>query len=163
MQKIKMNEKSPFLWHQTDQSQSNVEGWAEHTGSDGRSKKAPDAERSTELPTEPSFPSSKFTAGEHVPHPAQKKSFPYSKCDSWKVLAISSVLPSLRLLSECWNSWMSVIHPCQSSSKAPAPVFLAKPAEVVFTDYTLGQIYEVGFSFLHEVQSFTRTFKNIFC
>lgn len=169
IQKRKMSIKSPLIYcdidysAQPDQTQTSVEGWAEHTGSDGGSRKAPDAERSTELPTEPSFSSSEYTAGGHIPHPVQKQSCPHSKWDKWKVLGILSVFLSLQLLSECCNLWRSVFHPCQSSSDAPAPVFLAEPAAVVFTHYTVGQVYEVGCSFFHDVQSFTRTSKNIFC
>lgn len=87
IQKMKTSIKSPFIYcdidysGQTDQTQTNVEGWAEQTGLDGGSRKAPDAERSTELPTEPSLSSSECTAGGHIPHPAQKQSCPYSKRD----------------------------------------------------------------------------------
>lgn len=165
--KMKTSIKGPFIFcdidysGQTGQTQTNVEGWEEQTGLDGGSRKASDAERSTELPTEPSLSSSECTAGGHIPPPAQKQSCPYSKRDKWQVLGIPSLFPRLQLLSECCNSWRSVFHPCQSSSEAPVPVFLAEPAVVVFTDYTVGQLYEVGFRFFYEFQSFTRTSKNI--
>lgn len=166
IQKMKTSIKGPFIFCDIDysgQTQTDFEGWAEQTGLDGGSRKAPDAERSTELSTEPSLSSSECTAGGHIPHPAQKQSCPYSKRDKWQVLGIPSLFPRLQLLSECCNSRRSVFHPCQSSSEAPVPVFLAEPATVVFTDYTVGQLYEVGFSFSHDVQSFSRTSKNIFC
>lgn len=48
--------------------------------------------------------------------------------------------------------------PSQSYSEAPVPVFLAEPATLLFTDYTVGRVYEVGLSFFREVQSFTKNF-----
>lgn len=145
-----------FLYSaQTQQTKSDVEGWAEPTGSDWGPRNAPDAERSTKLPTEPSLSARKFTAGRYIPHPAQKQSCQYSKCDKWKVLGIPSVFESVRLLSEYCNWWTSAFLPCHRSSEAPVPVFLAEPAAVVFTDYTVGQVYEVGLS-SHEGKSFIK-------
>lgn len=78
--------KGPFMllnYHsdQRDQTQTIAEGYTEYTGSDGGSRKAADAERSTGLPKEPSFSSSESTAGGQVPHPAQKDSCPSSTHD----------------------------------------------------------------------------------
>lgn len=163
---MKTRKKVPFIFcdiDYSDQTQTSTEGRAEQAELDGGSRKAPAPESSTDLPTEPSFSASKCAAGVHIPHPAQKQGGPDSKSDQWKVLGIPSVFPSLRLLSECCSWRRSVFHPCQSSSEAPAPVFLAEPAAVVFTNYSIGQVYEVGLSFFQELQPFTRTSKNIIC
>lgn len=113
IQKRKMCLKGPFMLlnchsDQTDQTQTIAEGYTEYTGSDGGSRKAADAERSTGLPTEPSFSSSESTAGGQVPHPAQKDSFPSSSRDQWEVLRNPFRLPEsaivvrlLRFLKVC--------------------------------------------------------------
>lgn len=90
--------KGPFMllnYHsdQRDQTQTIAEGYTEYTGSDGGSRKAADAERSTGLPKEPSFSSSESTAGGQVPHPAQKDSCPSSTHDQWEVLRNPFCLP----------------------------------------------------------------------
>lgn len=38
---------------------------------------------------------------------------------------------------------VSCLSPPDSSTSASVPVFLAKPSVVLFTEYTVGQVYEV--------------------
>lgn len=57
-----------------DQTQTKVEGWAERKGSSRGMGETSEAERSTQLPTQPSLPSSECTAGWHIPGTAQKQS-----------------------------------------------------------------------------------------
>lgn len=64
-----------------DQTQTKVDGWAERTGPGGGIGKTPGAERSTQLPTQPSLPTSKRTAGWHIPHPAQRQSREDRACE----------------------------------------------------------------------------------
>lgn len=59
------------------------------------------------------------------------------------MLGIPSVPEKLRLLSEK----ALTLLPSQSFSEAPVPVFLAEPATLLFSDYTVGRVYEVGLSF----------------
>lgn len=103
IQKRKMCMKGPFMllnYHsdQTDQTQTIAEGYTEYTGSDGGSRKAADAERSTGLPTEPSFSSSESTAGGQVSHPAQKDSCSCSSRDQWEVLWNPFCLPESEIV-----------------------------------------------------------------
>lgn len=64
-----------------DQTQTKMDGWAERTGPGGGMGKTPEAERSTQLPAQPTLPTSKCTAGWHIPHPAQRQSREDRACE----------------------------------------------------------------------------------
>lgn len=58
---------------------------------------------------------------------------------------ILAVLPCYLIGNRKNNKVFVFFHP-ESSTDDPVPVFVAKPSVVVFTDYSVGHVYEVCFS-----------------
>lgn len=50
----------------------------------------------------------------------------------------------------------------ESSTESPLPAFLAKPSEVVFTDYSVGHVYEVCLNNLYLTITILRRTTNLF-